>query len=177
MSTNGEPELYYLGRAGATYAPMKPVRKQDTYAGGRYSPEWETAVTALLALGGLADRAAASALAQMEPPCGCGCAGQHHLPGLAAGWHKLKGPLPLLRAAGRAGEWSYPQWADHPYRIRRQDGRWTYVAEPYSISPGALPDLTWLETRGWQVFISAEYARHFPGRTTALMISERERYA
>jgi hypothetical protein len=140
ISTAGqEPELYYRGRAGAWYAPMKPVRKEDIHAGERYSPEWEAAVTALLALGGLADRAAASALGQMEPPCGCGCA-QRQVPGLAAGWHKNKGPLPLLRAAGRAGEYQYPDWADHPYRIRGEDGRWTYVTEPYSTSRGDLAD-------------------------------------
>jgi hypothetical protein len=163
-----EPERYYYrGRAGADYAPMGLVRKQDTWAGGRYSPEYEAAVTALLALGGRADRAAASALGQMEPPCGCGCAPHRQARGLAAGWHKHRGPLPALRAAGRG----YPQWADHPYRVRGRDGRWTYVAEPYSIHADDLADLACLEAQGWRVFISAEYARHFPGRTTAIMIS------
>jgi hypothetical protein len=93
--------------------------------------------------------------------------------GEASGWHRRTGPAPLLRAHHRLDPWQHPHWVDHPYRVRLPDGRWCYVAEPYLLWYGAFEDFAFLIKNGFTVTISAELARHYPGHTIAVLISER----
>lgn len=60
---------------------------------------------------------------------------------------------------------------DHCYRMRLPDGRWRYVAEPYGLDGRALEDLRVLAGLGYEVSISADGARHFPGRTVAVWLT------
>ena len=90
--------------------------------------------------------------------------------GTAAGWPECRGPLPILRARGGVGPYDRPQWADHLYRLRRPDGRWCYVAEPY-----ALAVLAYLAAHGFAVAVTAWRARHYPGHTLAVEITAPER--
>lgn len=92
------------------------------------------------------------------------------------GWHVRKGPDPVLRS--RHGLRRYaplPDWVDHPYRLRLSDGRWRYVAEPYGQVDGdAAADFVALEEAGFDVYVTAEAARHYPGQTTAVLITPRK---
>ena len=47
-----------------------------------------------------------------------------------------------------------------------------YVAGPYEVYGDALADIEVLRARGWHVEISDEKARHFPGGTTAILITK-----
>lgn len=106
-----------------------------------------------------------------EPPQACPCH-ESAGPGTAAGWHVGKGPLPDLRAL-HGEPWRFqPAWVDHAYRVRLDDGRWLYVAEPYSLDSDDLTDLAHLSAAGWDVSLTAWRARHYPGHTLAVALSE-----
>lgn len=101
-----------------------------------------------------------------------------HQPGADGerGWHQRKGPLPILAALhGQDARWWHPRWADHPYRVRLPDRSWAWVAEPYSLNPDAFPDLAHLEQFGFSVAITSWRARHYPGHTLAITITERRK--
>jgi hypothetical protein len=148
-----------------------------------WSPEYRGAVVALVGLGDSAERAYASAAERLPGPrCGCGVHGR--VPGTLPGWGgRNAGPRRVLRVArGRdlydgehaARRLSVARWVDHPYRVRGDDGRWTYVAEPYGVccSDNFLADVACLEDHGWRVGITA--GRHFPGRTVAIRVEPPE---
>ena len=79
----------------------------------------------------------------------------------ATRWHRTKGPEPVLRKRRGLDRWqALPCWVDHPYRVRLKDGRWCYIAEPC------------LAESGFEVTVSAEVARHLPGRTIAVLIAQ-----
>lgn len=111
------------------------------------------------------------------PPCHCtGCGGRQTATA-APNWPHRTGPAPLLYARHgihhpTPGE-RPARWVDHAYRVRNEDGAWTYVAEPYSLYDGALADLAALVEAGWTVSVSAPRARHLPGGTVAVEISRR----
>lgn len=94
-----------------------------------------------------------------------------------AGWHVRKGPGPLLAARhGVDPRFGRPaRWVDHSYRLRLPDGRWCYVAEPYSIDADATADLAFLADHGFSVVVTAWQARHNPGHTLAVQITEAPR--
>jgi hypothetical protein len=73
---------------------------------------------------------------------------------------------------GQDPRWWYPRWADHSYRVRLHDGPWRWAAEPYSLDPDAFADLEHLERHGFDVGITAWQARHYPGHTIAVLITE-----
>lgn len=105
-------------------------------------------------------------------PCPCCRA----VPGAASGWHRNKGPLPLLQVHHGLGRYSIPaNWIDHAYRVRRPSvpGGWLYFAEPYHLDPEALDDLAWLSEQGWAVWVTASGARHFPGWTVVVELRPR----
>lgn len=86
------------------------------------------------------------------------------------GWHRRIGPLPVLNALHGLPDYGAPRWVDHPCRVRLPDGRWCYIAEPYRLDTEALADLEHLAANGWDVTVTAERARHYPGRTLAVEI-------
>lgn len=112
-------------------------------------------------------------------PCPCGGCPAPVPAGARPQWPQRTGPLPALaRHRGVDRElldlgWR-PTWVDHPYRLRADDGRWCFVAEPYSLGDDALADLAALVAAGWQVRVSADEARHYPGHTIAVRITKEE---
>ncbi len=60
---------------------------------------------------------------------------------------------------------------DHAYRLRLEDGRWRYVAEPYELTEEALADLAFLADSCYEIVICAWRARHYPGHTVAVEIT------
>lgn len=106
----------------------------------------------------------------MNPPCPC-----HTYPrpsGTDKGWHERKGPAPLLRKrSGLPRGIRLAQWMDHTYRLRLEDGRWCYVAEPYEVTEEALADLLFLAENGYDIRILSWAARHYPGHTVAIQIT------
>jgi hypothetical protein len=91
----------------------------------------------------------------------------------ARGWHQRKGPDPVLRDRhGLDRCQRLPDWVDHSYRLRLEDGRWCYVAEPYLLYDEAIDDLAYLRGHGFDVTVNAEVARHLPGRTIAVLIAQ-----
>lgn len=86
------------------------------------------------------------------------------------GWHRRIGPLPVLCVLHGLPPFGAPPWIDHAYRVRLPDGRWCYVAEPYSLDTEALADLAYLAANGWHVTVTAWRARHYPGHTVAVEI-------
>lgn len=128
--------------------------------------------------------------AGQRPHCPCGgCPGWEK--GAMPGWHLRRGVAPILSAHmatqldrsrriwdflehgsyGDLRQLVMPAWIDHPYRLRLPDGRWRYVAEPYSLGGGAFTDLAYLESAGFAVKVTAWQSRHFPGRTVAVSIT------
>lgn len=91
--------------------------------------------------------------------------------GIASGWHRRTGPGPPLRSRYGEDEGWLPWWADHRWRYRNTDGRWTYVAEPYDFGEECIEDLAWLVSNGFDVVVSAGRARHYPGHTVAIEIT------
>jgi hypothetical protein len=63
-----------------------------------------------------------------------------------------------------------PAWVEHAYRLRLEDGRWCYCAEPYDLYEDAVEDLAHLAASGFEVAVSAERARHNPGHTIAVEV-------
>lgn len=93
-------------------------------------------------------------------------------PRTARGWHARIGPLPVLNARHGLPVNAAPRWVDHAYRVRLEDGRWCYVAEPYSLDGDALADIAHLIAAGWDVSLTAWRARHYPGHTLAVTTTE-----
>lgn len=93
-------------------------------------------------------------------------------PDAVAGWHARKGPLPVLNTLHGMPFYERPAWVDHAYRVRLVDGRWCYIAEPYTLGSDALADLAHLARHGFGVTVTADRARHYPGRTLAVEIVE-----
>jgi hypothetical protein len=92
-------------------------------------------------------------------------------PGAASGWHIRQGPAPLLWDRHGTREFrTLPSWVDHPYRVRLDDGRWCYVAEPYELRESAFSDFVFLEGNGYRVSITAWKALHYRGHTVAVHI-------
>jgi hypothetical protein len=90
-------------------------------------------------------------------------------------WPIRKGPGPLLAERYKVSRWTkVAPWVEHLYCIKHPDGRRGYVAEPYVeyIDDAALADFAFLESCGFSVEISAEKARHYPGRTVAVIFWE-----
>jgi hypothetical protein len=103
--------------------------------------------------------------------CPC-CHVRSEISRAAPGWHDRKGPTPVLRALHGLRRYGLPSWVDHPYRIHLPDDRWQYVAEPYSLF-GSADDIDHLRANGFDVQVSKSAARHFPGRTVAIVITPR----
>lgn len=108
----------------------------------------------------------------------CPCTSTATEGGVRRLWHLTKGPYPLLAELAGLDPSVYrrafmhpARWVDHPYMLRGRGGSWTYVAEPYSLSGADWLSLQALDRAGYQVVISAEYARHVPGRTLAVVIT------
>ncbi len=91
-------------------------------------------------------------------------------PARVPGWHTAKGPRAVLNALHGLPTYGAPRWVDHACRVRLPDGRWCYIAEPYALDTEALADLAYLTENGWRVSVTAERARHYPGRTLAVEI-------
>ena len=113
--------------------------------------------------------------------CGCtGCAGITKAEDVSPLWGFDDAPWRLMAirhridlAVAHTGAIPAP-WMDHTYRIKLGNEQVTYVAEPYSIGHDALSDLAFLHDRGdWDVLISAEAARHCPGKTVAIHLTRR----
>lgn len=62
---------------------------------------------------------------------------------------------PLHDLTDRLGANAFPQWADHQYVGKSEDGRTIYVCCPYQLSGEAVRDLAHLESCGWHVLIHA----------------------
>jgi len=96
------------------------------------------------------------------------------LKGFAYGWHRRKGPMPLLEKwrGRRAGMGVIGGWVDHLYRERWPDvpGGWIYVAEPYQLEPEDMAELGRLAGEGWRVEVTAWRAMHYPGHTLAVTL-------
>lgn len=107
----------------------------------------------------------------------CPCAGcGNHTAGITPYWPTRTGPLRALAVRdGHADELRYgwhPNWIDHSYRYRDHTGAMTYIAEPYDVGEDTLADLAWLSQHGWTVAVSGAAARHYPGHTVAIVITE-----
>lgn len=102
-------------------------------------------------------------------PCPCH---QKAGPLSAPGWHAKKGPLPILQHANgqESGNGWRPRWVDHPYRLRMESGAWIYVAEPYDLDTDAFDDIGLLTSEGWEAEARLDVARHYPGRTIAVLL-------
>jgi hypothetical protein len=48
------------------------------------------------------------------------------------------------------------------------------VAEPYQLDGKAFEDFVFLREQGWNVEVTARYARHAPGLSVAVMIWQAE---
>ena len=59
-------------------------------------------------------------------------------PSRVPGWHRRIGPVPVLKALRGLSDYAAPRWVDHACRVRLPDGRWCYIAEPYSLDTEAL---------------------------------------
>jgi len=79
---------------------------------------------------------------------------------------------PTWGARSPAPPMNRPRWVDHAYR-RRRDGRTEYIAEPYHLDPDDIADLHRLGQDGWDVWITAQSARHYPARTLVVSLTRR----
>lgn len=105
-----------------------------------------------------------------HPPCPCHSSPPP--PGTDKGWHERTGPAPLLlRRHGLTKGTRPARWVDHAYRLRLEDGRWRYVAEPYELTEEALADLAFLAENSYDIRILSWAARHYPGHTVAIEIT------
>ncbi len=86
------------------------------------------------------------------------------------GWRRRIGPLQVLNALHGLSDYAAPRWVDQACRVRLPDGRWCYVAEPYSLDTEAVAEIAHLAANGWDVTVTAWRARHYPGHTLAVEI-------
>lgn len=103
-------------------------------------------------------------------PCGChGSRSKRPWP------QERRGPMPVLRRHHQVGPYQlWRRWVDHHY-VERVDGVTRYIAEPYEIGDEAFEDFAVLRDAGFDILISASAARHYPGHTIAVVITEPER--
>ena len=64
-------------------------------------------------------------------------------------------------------------WLDHLSRLVLPCGRVYYRSEPYRLGAAALRELVALEDEGWDVSVRPELSTHFPGRTAAVIVTEK----
>lgn len=107
---------------------------------------------------------------------GCGGCGPVS-PGTRKDWPQHSGPRPLLFARHHLDAicaTSSVRWAEHAYQVQDGDGEWVCVAEPYSLFDGDFADFAFLREQGYDVYVSASWARHAPGQTVAVRIARRK---
>lgn len=61
---------------------------------------------------------------------------------------------------------------DHPYRVVREDGRQSFVSEPYSLGTSQIIELAELILQGWEVDVSGD-GMHYPHRTVKVVLEPR----
>jgi hypothetical protein len=61
---------------------------------------------------------------------------------------------------------------DHTYTLETPEGT-VYAAEPYELDEDAFADFVVLGKAGWDVYVTATEAQHYPGHSIAVHIRRR----
>jgi hypothetical protein len=83
-------------------------------------------------------------------------------------WNPKKG-RPRAEKLPFGYETKQEDWMDH-LSVSRDGKEETFVSEPYQLSGEALRQLVRLLDEGWDVFVSACFSTHFPGRTVRVLV-------